>query len=388
MAITTDIEHSPYFNNHKFNTQAHKFFENEEAKNINSIFLYLLNLLFDPIFTVPNSNNQFGKAVFMISRDGWVTPGYFLNKMKWDENTDNLQLITAIFDLFVEFEVLEYRKDDDDICYKFLKDTRIMDKSKIEFIKKYNCNMVYVMEDLTKNIMDIIIKGSSKCDKSSRSMAIIWEALRHDPYIFSFKRESIKLIDKLVNIDNADTLTIVDYSMDSGITSILLIDYLSNKYENIKLKFYCFEEQSMSINKSSNNIYMHLREKENFIRDRGLDVQIQFSQISIGNPTGLADGSIDLVLLPNILHYIPESERDQFFQYTRMFLKKHGVVLMTQFTALSNRITHPLYVLFNQFSDFYGLPLVEEMKNLHKKHFKEAKSAILDTVWYFKKPRN
>lgn len=388
MAVFYSIEHSPFFKNYKFNSNSDNFFTSKEVKNLNNIFQYMLNLLFDPIFSSAHNNNQFGKSVFMTSRDGWVTPLYYLRKMKWSVNEDSLTLISSLFDLFVEYEVLTSKEVNSEVYYKFLNDIRIVNKELIKSLYYFNLNMVYVIEDLTNNIIDIIKNGSGKCNKTSRSLVIIWEALRHDPYILSIKRENLKFLDKLQNINDTEILTIVDYSMDTGVTSNLLIDYLIEKKENLKIKFYCFEEGSLSIIKSSNIIYSHLNQKEKTMREKGINIQIQFNQISIGNPTGLPDASIDLILLPNILHYIPVDRRDQFFEYTRILLKKHGLVLMTQFTAYSNRITHPLYVLFNQFSDFYGLPLVEEMKKLHKKHFKEAKSAILDTVWYFKKPRN
>ncbi len=376
------FDNQPYFKNYKFNSEDLIILNN----NRSSDFIVLLNYIISQIFNKMLNefdNNKRGKDAFIHSRSGWLTIDEFINitGIKIERG-----VISVIFDIFAYHQLLLKRNISGEDQYKYNKDPRIYNNNELDDIISSNYILTQYINH-TLNFFNIVMGGDKKISKNDNIASIMLESVHATDFYKIFIDQSLKIIFEKSNFTDVSEIKIAVIAMDGGYTAINIINEILDRYTNLRIKLFCYEERSNQLIRTHHNVNFHIIKNQDKILDKGLDIKLSFTQIEFGQNLGILVKSLDLCIATFVLQYMDASIIEDFVIDVKQSLKKSGYFVTTQFTNLSTDRVNPMTLFYLLNSNVYSLPSKNYLKKIGKNNFKTQVSSVLDTVWLFHKPK-
>lgn len=360
------------------------------GQNAAIVFSYFTSVAFDNLI-LKKHNGKSGKEAF--NEKEWVSPKEFLKAMNWGNENGvptkyATKVIRNIFLSFAQDGALEMEGDSDSYIFKYITDLDYPSEAQLNLGRATNKYLMYAAEDLIEFLVPSLQQGHPAIDRHGMDISVLWESLQSDPLIDAFRTEYIYQANKaLPGLNNGDTLSIIEIGSGAGKSAIELIDKIAEKYSNLTVELFIYEEIPNLLTRARNNVNYYLKSKRADLANKNIELILNFDVHNFNEDLDFNKNRFDMVLAFQIMHYIPEKERRSRIMNLHRILKPEGKLILGQPTSYSEEFPYPFTLLFSGTENFDSYPTAKKMESYLTNYFKKIKSVGLDSYWIVSNPK-
>jgi SAM-dependent methyltransferase len=360
------------------------------GQNAAIVFSYFTSVAYDNLM-LKKHNGISGKEVF--GEKEWISPKEFLKAMNWGgENGEPTKYATKVIrDIFLAFAqdgALEMEGISESYIFRYKADLDYPSDEQLNLGRTTNKFLMYAAEDLIDFLVPSLKQGYPAVDRHGMDISVLWESLQSDPLIDAIRTEYVYQTDKaLPIITEGETLSIIEIGSGAGKAAIELIDKITDRYNNITVELFIYEEIPNLLTRARNNVNYYLKSKRTDLANKNIDLILNFDVHNFNEDLNFEKNRFNLVLAFQIMHYIPEKERRKRIMNLHKVLKPDGKLILGQSTSYSKEFPYPFTLLFSGTENFDSYPTAKNMESYLTNYFKKIKSVGLDSYWIVSNPK-
>ncbi|MFV2016334.1 MAG: hypothetical protein ACC656_12950, partial [Candidatus Heimdallarchaeota archaeon] len=233
-----------------FDNSAKRVTSHPGGKNLPTIFAYLTSKIFEIIVLTVNNHNKIGKLAFDKTDGNWQSPHSFLSHMEWSANQFTENIITDIFNSFVQDKVMKSRSDPK-LEFSLIKDLEFPSDAQISEARLSNVYLMNIIDDLTKFLPQTLETGKPSHNRNTMLYAPLWEAYFADSIHDAYKDEMIiKTNEFITKMNFTEKLTFIQIGTGAGFGTIEIMELLLDKLRDIEIQVNYVEQISYLMGKA------------------------------------------------------------------------------------------------------------------------------------------
>ncbi len=360
------------------------------GQNAAIVFSYFTSVAYDSLM-LKKHNGKSGVDIF--NEKIWVSPKEFLKAMHWGgENGEPTKYATKVIrDMFLSFAqdgAMEMEGASESYIFKYIADLDYPSDEQLNLGRTTNKYLMYAAEDLIEFLVPSLKQGYPAVDRHGMDISVLWESLQSDPLIDAIRTEYIYQTDKaLPTLDEGETLSIIEIGSGAGNSAIKLIDRICDRYSDLTVELFIYEEIPNLLTRARNNVNYYLKSKRNELADKNIELIISYDIHKFNEDLIFEKNRFNLVLAFQIMHYIPEHERRFRIMNFHRIMKPSGKLILGQPTSYSEEFPYPFTLLFSGTENFDSYPTAKHMESYLTNYFKKIKSVGLDGYWIISNPK-
>ncbi len=359
------------------------------GQNAAIVFSYFTSVAYDNLM-LKKHNGKSGKEVF--GETEWISPKEFLKAMHWGGEDDptkySTKVVRDIFLAFAQDGALEMEGISESYIFKYKTDLDYPSDEQLNLGRTTNKFLMYAAEDLIEFLVPSLQQGYPAVDRHGMDISVLWESLQSDPLIDAIRTEYIYQTDKALPImKNGDTLSIIEIGSGAGKSATKLIDRISEKYTDLTVELFIYEEIPNLLTRARNNLNYYLKSKRADLVSKNIDLILNYDVHKFNEDLNFEKNRFNLVLAFQLMQFIPEDDRRSRIMNMHKILKPDGKLILGQPTSYSKEFPYPFTLLFSGTENFDSYPTAKNMESYLTNYFKKIKSVGMDSYWIVTNPK-